>query len=48
MLELYFASGDDVKAAFGSPMIGTLRKDEETLVDLNAPEIRIVSEEHVL
>jgi hypothetical protein len=48
MLELYFADADALKAAFGSPLIGTLRKDEESLVDLNAPEIRIVAEEHVL
>jgi hypothetical protein len=48
MLELYFSSTDEIKAAFGSPVIGMLRKDEETLVQLDAPEIRIVSEEHVL
>jgi hypothetical protein len=29
-------------------VIGMLRKDEETLVQLDAPEIRIVAEEHVL
>ena len=48
MLELYFPDADTLKAAFGSPVIGALRKDEEALVDLNAPEIRIVAEEHVL
>jgi hypothetical protein len=48
MLELYFNEKDDVKAAFASPVIGMLRKDEETLVQLDAPEIRIVAEEHVL
>jgi len=48
MLEIYFASTDEIKAAFASPVIGMLRKDEETLVQLDAPEIRIVSEEHVL
>ena len=48
MLELYFNSIDDVKATFSSPVIGMLRKDEETLVQLDAPEIRIVAEEHVL
>jgi len=48
MLELYFNSTDDVKATFGSPVIGMLRKDEETLVQLDAPEIRIVAEEHNL
>ncbi|HUQ73187.1 MAG TPA: EthD domain-containing protein [Burkholderiales bacterium] len=48
MLEIYFASPEDIVATFGSPVIGALRKDEDTLVRLDAPEIRIVSEEHVL
>jgi hypothetical protein len=48
MLEIYFPGPDELKAAFGSPVIGMLRKDEETLVQLDAPEIRIVAEEHVL
>ena len=48
MLEIYFNSTDEVKATFGSPVIGMLRKDEETLVQLDAPEIRIVAEEHTL
>ena len=48
MLEIYFSTTDELKAAFGSPVIGMLRKDEETLVQLDAPEIRIVAEEHVL
>jgi hypothetical protein len=48
MLEIYFASPEDIQAAFGSPIIAELRKDEETLVRLDAPEIRIVAEEHIL
>lgn len=48
LLEIYFAGTAEVKATFASPVIGLLRKDEETLVDLNAPEIRIVAEEHTL
>ena len=48
MLEIYFASADVLKAAFGSPLIAALRKDEETFVDLDAPEIRMVAEEFVL
>jgi hypothetical protein len=48
MIEIYFASSDDIKAAFGSPVIGLLRRDEETYVKLDAPEIRLVIEEHVL
>jgi len=48
MLELYFDTADDIKAAFGSPVIGMLRKEEDTLADINAPEIRMVVEEFVL
>ena len=48
MLEIYFKDSDALKAAFASPVIGALRKDEEALVRLDAPEIRIVAEEHVL
>ena len=48
MLELYFDTADDIKGAFGSPVIGMLRKDEDALVDMNAPEIRMVVEEFVL
>jgi hypothetical protein len=48
MLEIYFKDSDALKAAFASPVIGALRKDEETLVRLDAPEIRIVAEENVL
>jgi hypothetical protein len=48
MLEIYFASSDELKAAFASPVIGMLRKDEESFVQMDAPEIRLVTEEHVL
>jgi hypothetical protein len=48
MMEIYFASTDDIKGAFGSPVIGLLRKGEETYVQMHAPEIRLVIEEHVL
>ena len=48
MLEIYFKDSDGLKAAFASPVISTLRKDEEALVRLDAPELRIVAEEHVL
>jgi hypothetical protein len=48
MMELYFASADELKATFGSPVIGMLRTDEETYVQMDAPEIRLVIEEHVL
>jgi len=48
MLEIYFPGTDELKAAFASPVIGMLRKDEETLARLDAPEIRIVAEEFVL
>ena len=48
MLELYFASLDDIKATFASPVIGMLQKDEENYVQMDAPEIRLVIEEYVL
>jgi hypothetical protein len=48
MMELYFAAADDIKRTFGSPVIGQLRRDEETYVQMDAPEIRLVIEEHVL
>ena len=47
MMELYFASTDDVKACFGSPVIGMLHQGEESYVQMDAPEIRLVIEEHV-
>lgn len=48
MLELYFASIEDIKATFASPVIGMLQKDEESYVQMDAPEIRLVIEEYVL
>jgi hypothetical protein len=48
LLEIYFKDTDGLKAAFASPVISTLRKDEEPLVRLDAPELRIVAEENVL
>ena len=48
LVELYFASAPDVKATFASPVPAMLRKDEENFVQMDAPEIRIVTEEHVL
>lgn len=48
MLEMYFASADDIKATFASPLLGIMRKDEESYVQMDAPEIRIIAEEYVL
>jgi hypothetical protein len=47
MMELYFASTDDIKACFGSPVIGMLHQGEDSYVQMDAPEIRLVIEEHV-
>lgn len=47
MIELYFAEPDHIKAAFASPVIGMLRRDEESYIQMDAPEIRMVIEEHV-
>lgn len=48
MVELYFASTDDIKTTFGGPIPGMLRKDEETYLQMDAAEIRIIAEEYVL
>jgi hypothetical protein len=47
MIELYFPGVDAIKTTFGSPVIGMLRRDEETYVQMDAPELRLVIEEHV-
>jgi hypothetical protein len=48
VLEIYFGSGDEVKSVFASPLIAQLRQEIEALLDLDAPEIRLVAEESTL
>ena len=48
MLEVYFTTADEIKNAFGSPVIAQMRQEIEAFVDLDAPEIRMVVEESTL
>ena len=48
MVEIYFANAEDIKTIFERPVIGMLRKDEENFVQMDAPAIRAVCEEHVI
>jgi uncharacterized protein (TIGR02118 family) len=45
MVELYFASVDDIRAMFAGPIPAMMRKDEENFVQMDAPAIRVVAEE---
>jgi len=48
MAELYFASTEDIRTMFAGPVPGMMRKDEENFVQMDAPAIRLVTEEYVL
>ena len=48
MVELYFASAADIRAMFAGPIPAMMRKDEENFVQMDAPAIRAVCEEHVV
>lgn len=48
MVELYFASAEDIKAMFAGPIPAMMRKDEENFVQMDAPAIRLIAEEFVL
>ncbi|HYR33680.1 MAG TPA: EthD family reductase [Burkholderiales bacterium] len=45
MVELYFASVDDIRAMFAGPIPAMMRKDEENFVQMDAPAVRVVCEE---
>ncbi len=45
MVELYFASADDIRAMFAGPVPAMMRKDEENFVQMDAPAIRAVCQE---
>jgi len=45
MVELYFASAEDIRAMFAGPIPAMMRKDEENFVQMDAPAIRAVCEE---
>jgi uncharacterized protein (TIGR02118 family) len=48
MVELYFNSADDIRAMFAGPIPAMMRKDEENFVQMDAPAIRVVAEEHTI
>jgi uncharacterized protein (TIGR02118 family) len=48
MVELYFASVDDIRAMFAGPIPAMMRKDEENFVQMDAPAVRVICEELVL
>lgn len=48
MVELYFASAEDIRAMFTGPIPAMMRKDEENFVQMDAPAIRVVCEELAL
>jgi uncharacterized protein (TIGR02118 family) len=48
MVELYFASVEDIRAMFAGPIPAMMRKDEENFVQMDAPAIRAVCEEQVI
>jgi uncharacterized protein (TIGR02118 family) len=48
MVELYFKSADDIRAMFAGPIPAVMRKDEENFVQMDAPAIRAVCEEHLI
>jgi uncharacterized protein (TIGR02118 family) len=48
MVELYYQSQDDIRAMFSSKIPQMMRDDEENFVQMDAPAIRAVTEEHVI
>jgi hypothetical protein len=47
MVELYFGSPQDIRAMFSSAIPAMMRKDEENFVQMDAPAIRFIADEHV-
>ena len=48
MVELYFKSAGDIRAMFAGPIPAMMRKHEENFVQMDAPAIRAVCEEHLV
>jgi uncharacterized protein (TIGR02118 family) len=48
MVELYFASVEDIRAMFAGPIPAMMRKDEENFVQMDAPAVRLVAEEFIV
>lgn len=47
MVELYFSSTEDIRTMFAGPVPQMMRADEENFVQMDAPAVRLVAEEHV-
>ena len=45
MVEIYFRSAEDIRSMFAGPIPAMMRKDEENFVQMDAPAVRLVSEE---
>ncbi|OGT79789.1 MAG: hypothetical protein A3H91_08215 [Gammaproteobacteria bacterium RIFCSPLOWO2_02_FULL_61_13] len=48
MAELYYQSQDDIRAMFASKIPQMMRDDEQNFVQMDAPAIRAVTEEHLI
>jgi uncharacterized protein (TIGR02118 family) len=48
MVELYYQSQDDIRAMFSSKIPQMMRDDEQNFVQMDAPAIRAVTEEHLI
>ena len=48
MVELYYNSVEDMRAAFAGDIPAMMRKDEENFVDLSEKPVRVVTEEYVM
>lgn len=48
MVELYLGSLEEIRTMFTGPVPAMMRKDEENFVQMDAPAIRAIAEEHVI
>ena len=48
MVELYFENIDFVRKMFAGAVPGVMRKDEENFVQMDAPAVRVITEEYVV
>jgi len=48
MVELYYESQEDIRAMFASKIPQMMRDDEQNFVQMDAPAIRAVTEEHLI
>ncbi len=48
MVELYYDSLEDMRAAFAGDIPAIMRKDEENFVDMSEEPVRVVTEEYVM